>query len=200
VNWKTVPERRSSARAEILAVDLATVTGFARGFSDDLAPSFGTVKFVGSKRNHGHPGDANHTFALALQWMTDMIEQNPPDILMIESMLPPDAMRNQTSRQVRDRLAGLHGIVRACAKRGGVGEISEVSVGDVRAHFIGTRGLQRLDAKRAVIERCKALGWNVANDNEGDACAIWSFAVSLIDPQQALRVSPLFNRNLRIAR
>jgi len=199
MNWKSVPVRRSSAVADILAIDLATVTGWARGMSDTPTPQFGTIKFAG-KDERGNTGNANHTFALALKWMSNMVEQQPPDILIVESMLPPDAMRDKTSRQVRDRLAGLHGIVRACAQRWGVGEISEVSVGDVRSHFIGTRGLQRVDAKKAVIERCKALGWNVANDNEGDACAIWSFAVSLIDPAQALRVSPLFNRDLRAGR
>jgi len=111
--------------------------------------------------------------------------------------LPPAAMINQTSRAVRDRLAGLHGVIRAAARRRGIGEISDVGVGDVRQHFIGTRSLKRDEAKKAVIDQCLLLDWRINNDNEADACAIWSFAVSLIDPKQALRVSPLFNRKLR---
>ena len=176
---------------EILAIDLASTAGWCRGNSGDETPRFGTIKFGA--------GDGDVIFAAALQWMLEEVREHPPEILMLEAMLPPGAMLNHTSRQVRDRLAGLHGIVRGCAKRWGVGEIAEVSVGDVRKHFIGTRSLHRNEAKTAVMERCRALEWMVANDNEGDACAIWSFAVSLIDPKQALRVSPLFNRKLRAA-
>jgi hypothetical protein len=180
---------------EILALDLATTTGWCRGEVGDAIPHFGTVKFI----SKGHYG-GDDAFAAALDWMIEMKREwrKPPDILILESMLPPEAMRNQTSRQVRDRLAGLHGVVRGMSSSWGVGEITEVAVGDVRKHFVGTRVLRRIQAKKAVIERCRALGWNVANDNEADACAIWSFAVSIIDPKQALRVSPLFNRDLRV--
>lgn len=175
---------------DILAVDLATMTGWARGCVGDEAPTFGTARF--------YSPDQNETFALGLQWITDMVRENPPQMLMLEAMLPPGAMTNKTSRQVRDRLAGLHGVIRASAKRWGVAEISTASVGNVRRHFIGRGDLKRVPAKQEVVTRCRMLGWDVANDNEGDACAIWSFAVSLIDPKQGLRVSPLFNKKLRI--
>jgi len=199
MNWKDVPTRRSSERRNILAIDLATKTGWARGYSSDDAPEFGTVNF-GSKGKGGRmPGTGDAVFATALDWMATMLDP-VPDILIVESLLPPEAMKDKTSRQVRDRLAGLHGVIRAVAKRAGVGEITEVSVGDTRAHFIGTRTLRRDDAKRDVMDRCLSLGWHVNNDNEGDACAIWSFAVSLIDPNQSLRVSPLFNKQLRVGR
>ena len=178
---------------DILAIDLATTTGFARGRVGDPAPTFGTIKFHGSGTH-----DGNSVFAAALRWMTESISDNPPDMVVIESLLPPAAMLNQTSRAVRDRLAGLHGVIRGAARRRGVGEISDVGVGEVRKHFIGTRGLHRTEAKKAVIDQCHALDWQVKNDNEADACAIWSFAVSLIDPKQALRVSPLFNKKLRV--
>ena len=175
---------------EILAIDLATTTGWARGRVGEDAPMFGTASFAGK--------DQNQVFAKALQWMMEMVRESPPQIVIIESMLPPQAMLNKTSRQVRDRLAGLHGVIRGCARRWGVGEISECSVGDVRKHFTGFRNMQRASAKQSVMEQCKALGWNVTDDNQGDACAIWSYAVSLIDPKQALRVSPLFNKGLRV--
>ena len=178
---------------DILAIDVASTTGWARGCVGDMEPLFGTVKFAPK----GLPGNSNAIFAAAQGWMSGIMT-NPPDIVIVEALLPPDAMKNKTSRQVRDRLAGLHGIIRAGAFRAGVGEISEASVGDVRAHFLGTRILKRLDAKRGVVQRCHDLDWYVTNDNEGDACALWSFAAGLIDPQQGLRVSPLFNRKLRI--
>jgi len=179
---------------DILAIDLATTAGYARGKLGDAAPLCGSIAFGRTDR-----GMTNAVFADALRWITDIISDAPPDIVIIEQMLPPEAMQGRTSRAVRDRLAGLHGIVRAAAHKHGVGEISEASVGDVRAHFIGQRGLKRYDAKRAVISRCRQLGWDVANDNEADACALWSFACGLLDPSAALRTSPLFNPKLRVS-
>ena len=180
---------------DILAIDLATTTGWARGSVGDATPSFGTQKFYGGIS--GKSQDGNAVFAASLKWITETLANNPPDMVIMESLLPPAAMLNQTSRAVRDRLAGLHGVIRAAARRRGIGEISDVGVGDVRQHFIGTRSLKRDEAKKAVIDQCLLLDWRINNDNEADACAIWSFAVSLIDPKQALRVSPLFNRKLR---
>jgi len=95
---------------------------------------------------------------------------------------------------VRDRLCGLHSIMLGVASNSGVGEIVTASVGDVRNHFIGTRSLKRAQAKAAVVAKCEVLGWRVADDNQGDAAATWSYACSLIDPKLALRGSPLFNR------
>lgn len=176
----------------VLALDVATVTGFARGRVGET-PSSGSVRFG----NVRMPAPA--VFADALNWMVAQLEQAPlPDLLIIEEMLPPLAMKGDTSRAVRDRLAGLHGIVKGIAHRYKVPEIATASVGDVRAHFIGARGLKRIVAKHAVMQRCRALGWDCVDDNAGDALAIWSFACALIDPKWALQVSPLFNRRLRV--
>jgi hypothetical protein len=105
---------------DILAIDLATVTGWCRGRVGDETPTFGTARF--------YSVDPNTTFAAALHWMEELVRENPPQMLILEAMLPPGAMTNKTSRAVRDRLAGLHGIIRASAKRWGVGEISTASV------------------------------------------------------------------------
>jgi hypothetical protein len=175
----------------ILALDVATVTGWARGRIGEI-PTAGSIRF-------GKPGVRDHViFADAINWLHAELHE-PPDLLIVESMLSPLAMRNETSRAVRDRLAGLHGIVKGVAHLRGVGEIAEASVGDIRAHFIGDRTLKRFAAKQAVMERCRMLGWPCPDDNAGDALAGWSFACALIDPTWALQVSPLFNRNLRVA-
>jgi hypothetical protein len=175
---------------DILALDLATTTGYARGKIGET-PVCGSITFEGK-------GLTDAVFCAALNWLGDLVADNPPDLLIVEALLPPDAMRGSTSRQVRDRLCGLNAIARAVGHRRGVGEISEASVQQVRAHFIGARHLQRKAAKAAVVSRCKSLGWDVANDNEADACALWSYACALIDPKQALAVVPLFNPKLRV--
>ena len=173
----------------ILAIDLATRTGWCRGHVGEF-PEFGSVNF-GKTGKVINCSDA--VFASAMAWMSDLIADDVPDVVIIESLLPPEAMKNRTSRQVRDRLAGLHGVIRAVARWRGVGEIAEASVGQVRAHFIGTRSLGRDQAKKAVVARCHRLGWDVDNDNEADACALWSYACALADPHLALQLVPLFN-------
>ena len=177
---------------DILALDIATTCGWARGRVGSM-PVSGSVRFAA-------PGASeNAVFGQALRWMSETLQPEPrPDLLIFEGLLPPAAMQGETTRQVRDRLAGLHGVVRAVAFLRGVYEIASVSVGDVRMHFIGARSLKREAAKRETIRRCKALGWPVEDDNQADALAVWSFACGLIDPTHAIKLSPLFNRAIAI--
>lgn len=179
---------------ELLCLDLATTTGWARGCVGDRAPTCGSVNFAGTK------GDAsdNAIFGNALRIVWHLLDEPQPQIIFLEAMLPPAAMRGRTSRAVRDRLAGLHGIVRACAFRRGIYRVELASVGDVRAHFIGDRKLARYPAKQEVTRTCQRLGWPVKDDNQADAAALWSFACGLIDPASALRVSPLFARGVAL--
>ena len=181
---------KDGAMTLILALDVATVTGFARGKIGAI-PSSGSIRFDGAA---ARPTD-NQCFGAAVTWIVALLEQGPlPDVLIMEALLPPMAMKGETTTAVRDRLGGLHGIMRGVAHRYGVGEISTVSVGAVRSHFIGDRSLRREAAKREVLYKCQALGWPARDHNAADACAIWSFACGLIDPNWALQVSPLFRK------
>jgi len=173
---------------DILALDIATTTGFARGRVGGR-PTFGSVSFAGK----GQASD-NAVFANALRWLSGFTSGQPPQLLILEQMLPPSAMRGRTARAVRDRLAGLEGVIRAVAYCRGVYRIETATVHQVRAHFIGESSLQRGAAKREVMRTCHRLGWQVQDDDAGDACALWSYACGLIDPVGALKVSPLFNR------
>jgi ribosomal protein L37AE/L43A len=174
---------------DVLALDLATVTGWARGHVG-TTPKYGSVRFL---RYHG--ARDNVIFAEALRWISQLLEPQPrPDVVIIEAMLPPEAMKGQTSRAVRDRLAGLHGVMRGVAHLRGVKEIATASVGDIRAHFIGERTATRKNAKLWTVNKCRELGWMPENDNAADALALWHFACSTIDPRLAIEVSPLFRR------
>jgi hypothetical protein len=177
---------------DILALDIATVTGWARGRVGST-PASGSIRF-------GKAGASeNAIFAHAIKWVAEMLDPQPrPDVLMLEEMLPPGAKVGFTTTWTRDRLAGLHGIVRGVAHLRSVFDIRAVSVGNIRQHFIGERHLKRHKAKPAIVEHCRQLGWPCADDNAGDALAAWSYACSLIDPAQGLLVSPLFNKQLRV--
>lgn len=180
--------------ADVLAIDIATTSGFARGDvgGEPLAWSFCFATDSGSSNNS--------VFGQALQYLSIYLNQHPrPTVLAIEAMLPPTAMPGETSARVRDRLAGLHGVVRGVAYLRGIYRIEQATVGDIRAHFLGERNLRRDAAKRATMERCHKLGWRCEDDNQGDALALWSYTCAQIDPVQALRVSPLFNKSLRVS-
>lgn len=176
---------------DILAIDLATVAGIARG-KVGAEPIAETITFAKA----GARDDA--VFAAALKWASAYLKADIPDLIIIEQMLPPQAMSGRTSRAVRDRLAGLHAVIRGVAYLRGCHQISTATVGDIRAHFIGERSFRRDEAKAAVFERCQKLGWNCEDENQSDALALWSYACALIDPTWSLKVSPLFNRALRV--
>jgi len=171
-----------------LALDLATVTGWARGAPGEL-PRCGTVRF-------GEEGASdNAVFAQALTWAAKYLEPEPrPTSIIIEAMLPPQARIGKTSRQTRDRLAGLHGIVRAVAYCRGIYDIGTISVLSVRKHFTGSQNA----SKHAVYERCRMLGWQVPDMNASDAAATWHFACAMIDPRLGIEVTPLFGKTGKV--
>ena len=175
---------------DVLAIDLATNTGWCRGHVGGT-PVFGSLRF--GKHNSRDAA----IFADALSWISNVLLPVPrPDLVILEALLPPSAWGGQSQATTFSRLAGLQSIMLGVAHLRGIPEISTASVPDVRAHFIGERGLKRKQAKEAVMQRCRRLGWDVANDNQGDACALWSYACALIDPRLAMNVVPLFNRRL----
>lgn len=171
---------------DILALDIATTLGWARGHVGQ-APSCGSICF-------GRDCSENAVFAKAIGWFSNLLAPMPrPDVLILEAMLPGGAMKGETTIDVRDRLAGLHAIIRGVAHIRGIYQISTADVGAVRQHFIGARNLKSAIAKREVFERCRRLGWQVPDHNAADAVATWHFACSLINPELAMQTSPLFN-------
>lgn len=175
---------------DVLAVDLATNTGWCRGH-------VGAVPVFGSLRFGKHNSRDCAIFADALSWFSLLLQPEPrPDLVILETLLPPSAWKGESQATTFSRLAGLQSIMLGVAHLRGIPEISTASVPDVRAHFIGERGLKRKPAKEAVMQRCRRLGWEVKNDNEGDAVALWSYSCALIDPRLAMNVVPLFNRRL----
>jgi hypothetical protein len=178
---------KSRPRPLILALDIATRTGWAIG-------EVGTMPKSGSIRFGNQSTDADVIFKSGLDWAEGFVKRLRPNLVIYEAMLPPLAKLGVTSAAVRDRLAGLQGIIRAISRRYEVALIVDCKVGDVRQHFIGDRRLKRDAAKREVLRRCAQLGWTACDDNAGDALAIFSYVCAIIDPVSALKTTPLFNR------
>lgn len=178
---------------DILALDVATCTGFCRGPPADAPTQIGSVRFGRADAS------SSAVFASCLKWISKLLEPEPrPTFLILEAMLPPTVKIGSTSTDVRNRLAGLHGVIRAVAHLRGIYEIGEYPVSDIRRHFLGSHLLKREHAKHETMMRCRQLGWSVENNDQADACALWSLAASLIDPTLALKLSPLFNKELNV--
>jgi hypothetical protein len=175
------------AKPLVWALDIATVTGFAVGRTDAV-PQAQAVRFAPS-----HASTIDVLCGGCLEWFSEIIERGPlPDILALEELLPPTARRGTTNTGAQHRLAGLHGVIRALARRAKIPEVVSANVQDVRQHFIHQRGLPREKAKQAVMHTCKLLGWQADDADCADALALWSHTVALIDPHSALRLTPLF--------
>lgn len=173
---------------DILALDVATATGWARGRVDDARPSYGSLNF-------GKDGaSTDQIFARALVWLSGYLAGDTPDLLIMEAMLPPAALKGRTQRAATERLAGLQAIFRAVARLRHVRRVELVQVPDVRRHFLGDNP-RRIEAKRRTREECARQGWPVEDDNAADALACWSYACARINPRTALRTSPLFRPN-----
>jgi hypothetical protein len=170
----------------ILALDLATNTGWAMGRLGDRIPAFGSIRF-------GRARDCSHEarFAHAIEWTSDFLKRNKIDVLTFEEPLH-FGLRRGASRAGNDEVAfGLAAIVQGVAHLRAVYDIRAEPTIDVRRFFLGDNP-KRAQAKRETVGRCRAFGIAVENDNEADAVALWHFQCAQIRPQLGLRTSPLF--------
>ena len=155
----------------ILALDLASVTGWACGEADE-APSHGYIRFATAGASH------EAVFFAALQWTNGMIAQYKPKTIVWESPLSTSFRIGKTNLNTTALLYGLPAVVGAAAYSRAIYNCRKADTRDVRLHFIG-KNPKRAIAKAATIARCQQLGWNVTDDNEADALAIWDYAASL---------------------
>jgi crossover junction endodeoxyribonuclease RuvC len=174
----------------IFALDVASVTGWARGAIGEV-PRCGSVRFASEGASH------LAICGRAMEWAIDTLGPAPrPDVVAIEALLPPMVIRRKSNVD-HDLLAELQGVMLGVCFLRGIYKVNRFAVGKVRAHFIDLSVCAKGEAKLHVIRKCRSLGWlETADDDAADACALWSYQCSLIDPQQSLRVSPLFNRKL----
>lgn len=172
---------------DVLALDIATTCGWARGRVGD-EPRCGSVRF-------SKPGASQLAICgRALEWAIATLRDPLPDVVAIEGLLPPSVMKGKTNLD-HDLLAQLHGVMMAVCFMRGVYRVDRYPVSKIRAHFIDVGACAKGEAKLMVQRRCKSLGWLEESDADAaDACALWSYQVALIEPEHAIRISPLFQR------
>lgn len=156
----------------ILALDLASVTGWACG-EPGGTPSHGSVRFA-------KPGASHEAiFAAALKWTSIMCAEHKPDLIVWEAPLSTSFKRGKTTIETTTLLYGLPAIVGSVAYLRGIYDIRKADTRAVRLHFID-QNPKRAIAKKLTMQQCRILGWNVGDDNEADALAIWSYMCALL--------------------
>lgn len=164
----------------VLALDLATKTGFANGVA-------GSKPRSGVKRLKDGGDDPERGFRKLGIWLRDEFSFEKPDLVMIEAPLPVGSMIDWDGGEDKKPkfrsnpgtiyfLNGLVAVVHGICGPYGI-MCRQVGVQKVRKHFLGLA--RPADPKRAVIERCHLLGLmakDQRDDNQADACALWTFA------------------------
>lgn len=163
----------------VVALDIATQTGIAVG-----SPG-GKPKAWSVDLGKGRGEDARFSKALVLTH--ELIERYRPDLIAVEAAIG--------GKFASAFLIGVVACVRGVAANRGV-PVRSYTSGSVRKHFLG-RALAKRDfpslkpaaatkaIKGEVIARCRLLGWEVADDNAADACALWDFACATAGFQTA---------------
>ena len=164
-----------------MALDLATVTGWAYG-EPDKAPDFGSLRFAKPGASHAE------VYRGMRAWLNDWIIDS--NLIVYESPAAASVMMGRTNMETLRVLIGLcEHVEELCYSRI---DLREARTSDVRSHFIGTNRIKRPQAKWATMSRCHELGWKVSNDNEADACAVWHYQVCIFRPDIAAKTVPLF--------
>lgn len=160
---------------KILALDIATNTGFAFG-EPGTAPRCWSEKL-------GVMGDVHAArFAQMTLLIRAQLKRLQPDLVAVEQPIAAGAKGGA------DRIllaAGLRGIVMAEARLSGC-RIGEWSVQTIRKHFIGSGGIRSSAAKAETIEECRRRGWLVDTHDQADAAALWDLACA----KSGFQVSP----------
>jgi hypothetical protein len=173
----------------VLALDLATVTGYAWG-KPGTKPRFGHTRFAvksGASRAQ--------TYRHFRCWMQVFAESEYPDLIVYESPAVPSIMAGKTNINTIKLLMGLAEHLEEWAYGSEI-ELREASVSQVRAHFIG-QNLKSKIAKPMVLEACRARGWMCQTTDESDACALWDYQCCWLAPEIAHRNMPLFRKRVQ---
>lgn len=175
----------------VLALDLATATGWAVGSPHGGRVSHGVIRMPKTGE------DIGRFLAHFRDWLGPAIEELAPEEIVYEMPILPTTTSLQTVR----KLNGLCGQAEVTARDYKV-LCTEANLDDIRNHFIGMarapkeigRGLSK-EKKREVrrrwmkdrtITECHMRGFKVAGDDDADALALLSYRLTLLNKDYRL--------------
>lgn len=153
----------------ILALDPATLTGVAYGIPG------GTPKLSVWKLREDPDDEPEEIFrrAATLMWRRMVLE--PPALLAIEVPVPPHMAKGVTQHKTSAIMLGLYGLYVGIARARGV-KVIPAPIRTWRKCALGVGNLPGEQAKRLMMKRCKALGWEASDHNAAEAAGIWFWA------------------------
>jgi hypothetical protein len=169
----------------ILSIDAATTTGWCYGHPGGKL-TFGSIRFA----KPGQPRAV--TYHNERAWLGDRFVQYDPALKLVvfESPAVPMIMIGKTNIDTIRKLVTMAEIIEEMTYFTGI-ECREAKVSDVRAFFIG-RNCKSAEGKRLTCEKCRDMGFDVQDDNAGDAVALWHYQVGCLRPDLAPMMTPLF--------
>lgn len=148
----------------ILALDLATNTGWCIAPPTAEAPRFGTLTLPSTGKDIG-------LFLKKYdEWLNAMLCADDVGLIVFEAPILP---RGATNPSTARKLMGLASHTEFVANNRSVMCV-EANLMTVKKFFTGHGHAD----KSSMIATAEANGWAVRNDNEADACAVWAFAVN----------------------
>jgi len=174
---------------ELLAIDAATSTGFCIGEPDGKL-TFGSIRFA-------PPGQARAVAYIAERaWLAKMVKRPRLRRIVYESPANPMIMMGRSNADTIRKLCTMAEIIDEAAYVAGI-ECREAETKDVRVFFLG-RNMKREAAKFQTMQKCREMGYDVQDDDAGDAVALWFYQMSFLRPDLAHQSSPLFYGKRRI--
>lgn len=185
----------------VLALDIATRTGFAHDGPDPGRPICGIFDLprpLGSRKTGFERGI---TLARFKDHLLDRIAVSQCELGVIEAPLNvlnillskrgPDP-KFKTSFDTILLLIELVGLAEEVFYRQRI-ELAQTENQKFKRWFTGVTG----GGKDPVKARCKQLGWDIAgDDNAADACGIWAYAKALRDPKWTPNATIILGRKV----
>lgn len=175
----------------VLALDLSSHTGAAHDGPTPGVPLFQT-KHLASAMD----GEYGAQGAEARKFINELIMVVRPDLIVYEAPLVLADSKGRTKVDTKETVwrqqMGLSYLVEVCAAEAGIECVKENNQ-SIKKYLAGTGHA----TKQAMIMACHRFGWMVADDNQADACGLWSLTKSLHDPSFAPLATPLFRSAAR---
>ncbi len=179
----------------LLALDLASCTGFARQNDHEPQPEYGSHRFKGAIGSR----------ALAFEdWLICNVHDDRVTHIAIEAPVP---VMGNTNLDVLIWLYGAHTIVRKLAAKNNM-RIAIVNVGTWRSFFTGharapkhdpktgelleTPNNRRKWIKQATILECRSRGLDPLDDNAADAIGLLTYCRACLDPKNGIDPADLY--------
>jgi hypothetical protein len=160
----------------VLALDLATTTGWALHRKGLERPFFGAFKLPGGPQAVGQQADALE------RWLRDIyIAARTDGAPITHFFFEAQHLAAKINIDTVYRLIALGGVVEKFAYQVGATSCLKVHISEWRKHFIG-RGAAfgKDDPKEMAIRRCAQYGWHTDVADAAEACGILDYALTMI--------------------